>query len=359
METADQNESKNPQTLKMLRSTFTGWRQRSQDQVVTELLGYVTAHPSDTPMMILGLWLCPQAGGPGYSIGVEYAELAVQRGKPWLARSFVAGLMASIPSLPDLFPRAIQLARETSPYVPSADYVSTAWALLGSDKDAEALQVLELVASELPVGESGITQLSEIFSRMNEAAEGIDVKAHQSLDLIDKVTADLTTKAQQTELLVREVSSKATDARFIAEADQNRKQSDRAYKWGLGVLCVASAMAVLPIVLHYLQLGQSYSAGQVLGAHASATLALGTVAGVLLARARHRDRTRQRATDISTAMGTIIVYSNQIESVDERQRFLQTMGQLVLIAHLQADHGGADQASHGATNLMNVLRPNS
>ncbi|NEA37575.1 hypothetical protein [Streptomyces sp. SID13031] len=358
METADQNESGDSNIEDMLRGIHADWQRSSQEEVVLGLLNYVTTNPSDI-LIVVGLWLCPQAGGRGYPLGVEYAELAIQMEKPWLARNFAPALIANIPSYPDVFSQAIELARETSPYAPSADYVSIAWALIGMNKAEDAMQVLELTTDEVPFGESRIVHLREIFSEVDKTAEGIDVRAHQAIAMIDKVTADLTTKAKQTEILVENISSQATDARFIAEAVQNKKQSDRAYKWGLIVLAAASAMAVLPILLHYLSIGQSYNGTQVLGAHASATLALGTVAGVLLARARQRDRARQRATDISTAMGTIIVYSTQIESADERQKFLQTMGQLVLIAHLQADQSGADQTAVSVSDLMNALRTKS
>lgn len=157
-------------------------------------------------------------------------------------------------------------------------------------------------------------------------------------------------------MLIDNVSAGTVNERFESDASANEKQSKTGFQWGLFILIIAALVAATPVLLHYVGGGPDYGSTALLGAHASATLALATVAGVLLARARNRDRARQRARDLATAMGTIIVYSNQIQDPGEKQRFMQTMGQLVLVAHLQADQRGADQASVGLPSLLAALR---
>jgi hypothetical protein len=113
---------------------------------------------------------------------------------------------------------------------------------------------------------------------------------------------------------------------------------------------------VLPLLLHYIGVGAKLTNNGVFTAHLAATAALGTIAGVLLARARGRDRAAQRASDLSTAIGTMIAYSNQITDEAEKQRFMLMMGQLILQAHLQQDGSGNDDASANIGSLVNALR---
>ena len=129
--------------------------------------------------------------------------------------------------------------------------------------------------------------------------------------------------------------------------------------WGLAVLGAAALVAVLPVVLHYLNVGADYSPLEQIGLHLVSTAALATFAGVLLARARSRDQAAQRANDLSTAMGTMISYSNQISDPAEKQRFMTMMGQVVLQAHLTAGPKSAvkdDQVS-GMIALANLVKP--
>jgi protein-S-isoprenylcysteine O-methyltransferase Ste14 len=141
---------------------------------------------------------------------------------------------------------------------------------------------------------------------------------------------DLETKAKQAELLVATVLSDATNALFKADAQRNAKESRFAWVAELVVLGLAAVVALLPVTFHYLRWGPKYSTVEQIGLHLAFTAALATFAGVLLARARSRDHAAQRANDLSTATGTMISYSNQIFDPAEQQRFMTTMGQLVL-----------------------------
>lgn len=69
---------------------------------------------------------------------------------------------------------------------------------------------------------------------------------------------------------------------------------------------------------------------------------------------RHRP---PRANDLSTAMGTMIAYSNEIHDPAEKQRFLTTMGHLVLQANLtNGSSGKSDESMTGIVALANILR---
>ena len=134
-----------------------------------------------------------------------------------------------------------------------------------------------------------------------------------------------------------------------------------AWLSGLAVLAVAAIVAVLPVILHYLHQGPKYSSFEQIAVHLVSTAALGTFAGVLLARARSRDQAAQRAHDLSTAMGTMISYSNQISDPVEKQRFMMSMGQVVLQAHLASGsgHSPKDDSMAGLVAIANLMRPNT
>ncbi|MFK4084158.1 hypothetical protein ACI2LF_08640 [Kribbella sp. NPDC020789] len=342
----------------LLASTYTHWQRGETVQAMQALQKHIKDIPDDLPMLILSLWLSVQAGQGGFPIGIELANVAIERGKPWLARNFVNSLLSNIIGTPDLIPQAIGLAKITNPYSGSApDLAGIAWSLIANGGHSEAaLSILELAASESQPGDLALSQLNEYLRGSHEIAQNIATQGTETLANIRSLEAELETKAKQAEVLIESVASGTINSRFESDAQENKLQSDRAFKWGMIILAAASIFAVLPIALHYFNIGLKYNAVQVLGAHASATLALGAVAGVLLTRARHRDRARQRAADLSTAMGTIIVYSNQIQSVDERQRFMQAMGQLVLVAHLQADQSGTDQPTVSLSSVLTALR---
>lgn len=55
-------------------------------------------------------------------------------------------------------------------------------------------------------------------------------------------------------------------------------------------------------------------------------------------------------------MGTMIAYSGQIVNEEERQRFMLTMGQLVLHAHLQGERGSAEDPMTGLAALLTAVR---
>ncbi|MFJ8894941.1 hypothetical protein ACIRCZ_10170 [Leifsonia sp. NPDC102414] len=204
-----------------------------------------------------------------------------------------------------------------------------------------------------------IGELDEVVAGARLRQSEIDSTVGEARAEIDKAKDDLKTSAKQAGLLVTTVASDATNALFKADATRNAKESRGAWLAGLIVLGLAAVVALLPVGLHYLHLGPKYSTVEQIGLHLASTAALATFAGVLLARARSRDQAAQRANDLSTAMGTMISYSNQISDPTERERFMTTMGQLVLQAHLTSGskQGAKDESLSGMIALLNLVKP--
>jgi len=351
----------------LMRSIFTQWQQGQQEPAASQMQVYVDEHPGEQWALNFLLWLCQQQGEPGYRRGVPYAQAAASSGDAWVARQFAITLLSNAGGWPDLAEPAFDLFRMTAQYASGIDTAGIAWNLLSHGRDNLAAQVIEMPLVPFPISpeqwRAAVTDAEGHKDRLRQAASAIEaIRAEvQSLAAtesqeIERIRTELSTNAGQAGVLIDSVSAGTINSRFESDAESNKKESSRAFTWGLVVLVLAAVVTALPLVLHYVGLGREYTGAQLLGAHVSATLALGAVAGVLLTRARHRDRARQRANDLATAMGTIIVYSNQIQDQDEKQRFMQTMGQLVLVAHLQADQTGGDQTSVSLPSLLSALR---
>jgi hypothetical protein len=314
-------------------------------------------------------WLFMQQGGKGLFESVTWAVKAAQLGAPGQTVHTLNTALAHLPSEPGLASRLPELLRWASQSNGGIDLAAQAWNLLAQGQSNLALEVLSFSAP-WPTTDPQWTALVANATERNAELENIssEVRKHeadfdeyvsQAQVAINKARDDLETSARQAGLLVTAISSDATNSLFKADAKRNAKESRGAWRWGLGVLGAAAFIAVLPVMLHYLDFGPGYSAIEQIGVHLASTAALGTFAGVLLARARSRDHAAQRAHDLSTAMGTMISYSNQISDPIEKQRFMMSMGQVVLQAHLTSGTGqpAKDDSVSGMLALAQFLRP--
>lgn len=316
-------------------------------------------------------WLHVQQGIAGLPESVTWAIRAAQLGAPWQAAQTFNNLVGNLPSLPHLAERLPELLHWAAPWMSGIDLVGQGWNLLAQGQPALALQIMTTSApwplsdAQLTaLGEQGRARVSELDGLLPTARERRDeffVQLGESSASVEKLTDDLTTSAKQAGLLVTKVLSDATNTLYKADATRNEKESKGAWISGLVVLGLAALAAVLPVGMHYLGLGPAYSRGEVIAVHLASTAALGTFAGVLLARARSRDRAAQRAHDLSTAMGTMISYSNQISNPVEKERFMMTMGQVVMQAHLSSGSGSkpTEDSLPGILALGNALRATS
>lgn len=315
-------------------------------------------------------WLLMQQGYPAIEESIDWAITAATAGQPTQLAQTFNNVVAHLPNYPQLASRLPEMVEAGAPWLSGFDPIGQGWNLIAQGQPQVGLQVMAFsVPSPYPFS---VAHLKEIVTRASEKASELDeivTSAHDrrielegasdlAIAAIEKTKNDLETSAKQAGLLVTTATSDATNALFIEDAKRNTKESNKAWFFGLIVLGVAAVVAVLPVVLHYAGVGGTYSSFEKIALHLVSTAALATFAGVLLARARSRDHAAQRANDLSTAMGTMIAYSNQISDETERQRFMTLMGQMVLQAHLAVGikQSGSEDPVAGMIAFANLLK---
>lgn len=352
--------------VSVAQNVFQLWNGGNQPAAVEALAAFA----ADEKKWAIGLscWLRMQQGFPLIKEGVPFAKKAAALGMPWSAVNFFNNLIGHINQDPSLIETALDLATHTGPWWTGIDPVGQGWNLFGNGRFAEGIRLMGLSSpgpytaaqwnEHLELARAKVADLDSIVAAATAERVSVQNVASESKSAIEKSRDDLETAAKQANLLVTSVVSDSTVSLFKADATRNEGESKKAWGWGLVVLGAAAIVAVLPLALHYAGRGPEYSTVALVGAHAASTAALATVAGVLLARARSRDLARQRANDLSTAMGTMISYSNQIRDEGEKQRFMMTMGQLVLQAHLTSgtSTGHGEESLTGLVALANILR---
>lgn len=319
--------------------------------------------------MNLLCFLYMQVGWPMIEHGVLYAKKALEIGFTVNATNFANNLFAYAANSPHMTELALELLDAPLSAPSGPDLAAQGWNLVAQGRTEDGLRVLSLKPQLFPqsaeawrsvvgAAEQHAAQLNMILRSAQAMRDEVARVAAESSHAIQKSREDLETSANQAGLLVTSVNADATRQFFDDDAQRNEAESKSAWAWGLRVLGTAAAVAVLPLALHYVGAGPAYSTGALLGAHAASTGALATVAGVLLARARSRDVARQRANDLSTAMGTMIAYSTRIQDDGEKERFLMVMGQLVLQAHLTTGSSGGsrEETLPGLVSLASALR---
>lgn len=318
-------------------------------------------------------WLLMQQGPPGLEESVKWATVAAQSGNAAPLVHTTNNLLAHLPSNPQLAQYVPELLALGLPSASGIDLVGQGWNLISQGQAQLGLQLMCVpVPAQLPVTEPQLNllvkhartrtrEVDEAAAAARRSAIDVEAVASEAKSAIEKARDDLETSAKQAGLLVTAASSDATNSLFKADAKRNARESRGAWTAGLVVLGAAAVVAVLPVLLHYLGVGSQYSALEQIGLHLVSTAALATFAGVLLARARARDQAAQRANDLSTAMGTMISYSNQISDPAEKQRFMTMMGQVVLQAHLTSGtgHGAKDDSVSGMIALANLIKPSA
>lgn len=355
--------SVDPSDVALIQQVFQMWNSGNQTPALEILRPRAEANlPWAAAFMA---WLLIQQGTPGHPESVDWAIKAAELGAPWQAvQTFnnVAGNLAANPQLAERLPELLKWA---APGFGGIDLVGQGWNLLAQGQPEFALRVMTTTTpwpfADLTEQASGrISELDALLDVARQSRDSFQEAVAESSETIAKTRDELATKARQAGLLVSTVLSDATNALYKADATRNEKESKGAWIWGLVVLALAASAAVLPVLLHYLELGPDYSTAEIIGVHLASTAALGTFAGVLLARARSRDRAAQRSHDLSTAMGTMISYSNQISDPVEKERFMMTMGQVVMQSHLTSGSATgskpADDSISGIVALTNALR---
>lgn len=355
-----------PDAVEVIQAAFQEWQSGNQPAALARVRE--RADKDEIWAVVFMVWLYVQQGIPGFGEAIPYARRALALGAPWAVTTLVNNIFPNLQNAPQLFEPATELLTMAYPSPPlGIDPLGHAWNLLAQGRPADAMKLMSIPVMPPPLATwEGLLAhareqdqtVTEIAASLAGRAQEFDATANESIDAIAKARADVETAASQAGLLFSSLNAAAVNSLFDAEADRNASESRTSWRWGIAVLAAAACIAILPLVLHYLDQGPDYSSGALLGAHAGSTAALGAVAGVLLSRARARDHARQRARDLSTAMGTMISYSNQIQDEAEKQRFMLTMGQLVLQAHLHGDTSasGREDSLTGLAALLSVMR---
>ena len=194
-------------------------------------------------------------------------------------------------------------------------------------------------------GEQRLQELEAASGAVGERRDSALAAIAADEQRVREQATQVETRTKTLETLLDRISNAEVQTFFEQEATAYETEGSTLWKWGLGVLGAASALAILPIAAYYV--GQIVQLGwfedeNLVAAHFAPAIALGAVAGVLLARARGRDRARQRARDLSVALGTMFVYTGQIADESERQRFVHEMGRTVIEAFLRQDSSGSE-----------------
>jgi hypothetical protein len=346
------------------QQAFQEWQGGNQPAAIERIRGRAE---SGEPWAIGFLvWLLMQQGVAGWEAAVPYAKQAYIHGMPWAVSTLFNNMIGNIQSAPQLLEPALELLNLGPFIAPGIDPVAQGWNLLAQGQPDAAIRLMNL-SWPYPTGPTAWDELvahaqqqaralDDLLNTARSKSNDVETAAQQSITAIEDARSKLETKAKQAGLLLTNVNAETANALYDKEAKRYGEESKSSWAWGIGTLVAAACAAVVPLVLHYVGIGPDYTGAGLLAGHAGATAALAAVAGVLLARSRGRDRAAQRSRDLSTAMGTMISYSNQIEDDAERQRFMLTMGQLVLQAHLQGDAAPREESLTGLAALLSVMR---
>jgi hypothetical protein len=211
-------------------------------------------------------------------------------------------------------------------------------------------------------GDDFIERARREYDALSVSTETVNDRQTKVLEALQRVEdetetrrSEITTRTQQLLKLVEQTTNAGAQSFFDTEAKQNEKEARFLWRWSVGLLSVATLFAIAPITIYYvgLALDKDWLRDQnLVWAHFAPAVALGAVAGVLLARARGRDRARQRAKDLSVALGTMFVYSGQIADDEQKQTFLRDMGRTVIEAFLRQDSSAGEKDS---TSLLAAL----
>jgi GTP-sensing pleiotropic transcriptional regulator CodY len=211
----------------------------------------------------------------------------------------------------------------------SADRLLSATAQIETEplvpEEAKAVERLDEIEQELEGRKAALDAASQDLER---AREGFETRGSTLTKFLD----DLTNVSAEVE--------------FQKQAERYEKESRRFWIAGLVTLVGAACVALLPLILNYVNHRHHALDGQnSVSAHLGVALAFAAVSGVLLARARNRDRNRQRNRDLSVALITMFAYSEQIANEQEKERFKHDMGRLVLEAFLRQEPPSEDRSN--------------
>lgn len=346
-------------TPEVITDAFQRWANGDQQGAVDVVRPAADAgEPAGLGLLAFFLY---QRGEPHWREGVPYAEAAVRKGLPWVANYYLGQMQSDAAfrtRLPELLGPALQYGLQQDP-------IAQAYQLWSQGDHGTATRLVETINSPglFPAAwEDFVDRARTDYNALGISVETISAKEEEAALAIDAAAVDVEsrrtdvqTRTQQLLQLVEQTTNAQAQSFFDSEASENAREGRILWRWSVGLLGVATLFAVTPIAIYYIgaATNQHWLRDQnLVAAHLAPAVALGAVAGVILARARGRDRARQRAKDLSVALGTMFVYSGQIADEGERQAFLRDMGRTVIEAFLRQDSSSSES---GGPSLLSAL----
>jgi hypothetical protein len=331
-------------TRTMIVEAFEAWSRGDQPGAVERVRP--AAGQGDRVALALICWFLAQRGEPYWREGVPYAEKATAKGISFVANYYLGNMLSDSAlrqRLPELLRPALQAGLQFDP-------IASAQQPFQQGDHATATRLVELATIPVAQPEAWhdfLATVQQEWDQLSGAAGDVLHLREEALDAIRSTTAEVEgarqevqTRTQQLMTLLDQTTNAEVQSFFDTEATKYENEARFLWRWSIILLIVTALFSVAPIVIYYVgtATGHAWLHDQnLIAAHLAPAVALGAVAGVLLARARGRDRARQRNRDLSVALGTMFVYSGQIASEDERQRFLHEMGRTVIEAFLRQD----------------------
>jgi hypothetical protein len=320
------------------------WNSGQQAQAIERVRPF--ADRGDPWALWLIVWFMHQQGLPGAQSAVPYAEQAIQKGYQSPANFLVGNLMTD----PTTRPKGVELMKELAVRGWPSDPLGHIQQVISSGDVTATAQYFELLGTEpfplLPPDWDRVVTNANDKVKAIGAAEA-DVQSQRarviqefadSTSLVNAERAKVETQTAQLMQLINDLANAETTSFFDSEASSNQAEASRLWLGGIAVVSVAALLALVPLLATYFGWFDAELKGSsFLSAHLSAAVALGAVAGILLARSRGRDRTRQKAKDLSIALGTVFVYSGQISDESEQQKFKHDMARVVIESFLRQE----------------------
>jgi hypothetical protein len=310
-------------------------------------------------------WFLHQQGDTGWREAIPWVEAAMRGGYPQAA-GFVVGNMLSDPDLrvdgirlavaaapfglnyADVFSQILSLAQQGDVDGAKAILAETPWP--ANPYSAEAWTVL------LDHAQTVSDQLASLATEATGQRKRLDQHVDQVLEVARQSEQRITSQTKRLSDLITQTTNAQASSFFDSEATASETEANTTWRVGISVVAFAACLSLAPLVSHYLFLtmgkGLELSSAQTLAAHATAALALATVAGVLLTRSRVRDRNRQRNRDLSVALNTMFAYGDQIEDPAERQKFIHDLGKTVIEAYLRQEASSAEDDFRGILSVF-------
>jgi hypothetical protein len=323
-------------TTEQLGQALQTWQAGNQQPAIDQVRPLAEAE--DLGALLAISWMYHQQGA--FQQGLPFAIKAAEKGNPWVLGWYFGHLADN----PETRAQAAELvALNPMGGVPTNDPVGRAFEFAGQGDLQGAERMLRAAAGPHPwpyLPDKG--EVERRLSALSTAASEVDDTKSGALSTIQGAMQEVEMQREKFETrgnvlgnLLTNITNAAAQFHFDKRAAAHEKESHDFWLIGVCVLSAAAIIAILPVFLDYTGWGDNLSGQTRISAHIAATLAFATVAGVLLARARSRDREGQRNRDLAVALETMFAYSGEIENPEEQAKFKQDMGRLVLEAFLR------------------------